>query len=139
MSLKRGVWRAIRSLLAMASAFAVAVLVNWGGGELADATAFPSGNESRLGWDLTWVFIAGALAAWTVVKLAPHAPRAHAWVLFALALTIHVAAVMQLGGDWPRWFSAGLLLTLPLQIWVGAWWALRPSIIPINWISKRSN
>ena len=125
MSLKLGVWRAVRSLLAMASAFAVAVLVNWAGGELADATEFTGGNQSRLAWDLAWVIVAGVLAAWTVVKLAPNAPRAHAWVLFALALALHVMAVMRLGDDWPRWFSTGLLLTLPLQVWLGAQWALR--------------
>lgn len=116
---------AVRSLLALLLAFAVAVLANWAGGELADATGFPSGNDTRLAWDLAWVCIGGVLAAWSVVKLAPAAPRAHAGVLFALALAIHVAAVAQLGEDWPRWFSAGLLLALPLQILLGAWWALR--------------
>ncbi len=139
MSLKHGMWRALRSLLALALGFVMAVLINWGGGEVADATGFPNSNESRLVWDLGWVFIAGVLSAWVVVKLAPRAPRAHAAVLFALALPIHVIAVAQFGEDWPRWFSAGLLLTLPLQIWAGAWWALRPSVIPINWVSKRSN
>jgi hypothetical protein len=40
--------------------------------------------------------------------------------------------VVQLGSDWPYWFSAGILLTLPLQAWLGLRWALRgrPSASP---------
>lgn len=125
MSLKRDLSLALRSLLAMVMACVVIVLVNQAGGGFADATRFPNGGEARLAWDLAWVFIAGVLAAWLVVKLAPHAPRAHAAVFFALMLVIGVPAVMQLGGDWPRWFSTGIVLTLPLQVWLGARWALR--------------
>jgi len=125
MSLKRGCVLAMRSLLAMALGFVVVVLVNQGGGELADLAGFPWGGERRLAWDLAWVFIAGVLAAWVVTRLAPGASRAHAAVFFMLMLVVAAVAVMQLGGDWPRWFSAGILLTLPLQMWLGAWWALR--------------
>lgn len=115
---------ALRSLLAMVLAFAVVALVNQGGGELAELAGFPGGGEPRLAWDLGWVFVAGVLAAWVVAKLAPRAPRMHAVVFFVLMLTIVVYAVAQLGGDWPRWFSAGIVLTLPLQVWLGARWAL---------------
>ena len=125
MSPRNIVLLALRSLLAMALAFAMLVLVNQAGGELADLTGFPAGGGHRLAWDLACVFVSGVLAAWGVVKFAPCAPRMHAGVFFALMLVVAVLAVMQLGDDWPRWFSAGILLGLPLQVWLGARWALR--------------
>lgn len=125
MSLKSGFPIALRSLFALVSAFVVVVLINLGGGELADKTGFPDGGEARLAWDLGGVFIAGVFAAWMAVKLAPRAPRAHAAVFFVLVLAVAVSAVIQLGGDWPRWFSAGILLAVPLQVGLGAGWALR--------------
>lgn len=125
MSLKLGLSIALRSLLALASASAVVVLVNLGGGELADTTGFPHGGEARLAWDLGWVFLAGASAAWVVVTLAPRAPLMHAAAFFALMMIVSGLAVIQLGGDWPRWLSAGVLLAVPLQTVLGAGWALR--------------
>ncbi|MGH8025517.1 MAG: hypothetical protein ACREO0_02215 [Pseudoxanthomonas sp.] len=125
MSLKRGLSVALRSLLAVGLALAVLPLVNLAGGALADLTGLLKGGESRLAWDLGWVFISGSLAAWVVTRLAPRAAPAHAAAFFALMLAVGVLAVARLGGDWPPWFSAGILLTLPLQVWLGAWWALR--------------
>jgi hypothetical protein len=123
MSLKRGSWLALRSLLAMASALAVLLLVNLAGGALADRTGSPAAGEARLAWDLGWFFVAGSLAAWTVAKLAPRAPRLHVAAFFALVTG--VLAVVRLGDDWPHWFSAGILIGLPLQAGLGGWWALR--------------
>lgn len=114
MPLKRGPSLALRSLLAMTLAFVVVVLVNLAGGELADATGFPEGGEARLAWDLTWVFLAGMSAAWLAVKLAPCAPRMHAVAFFALMLAVAVLAVIRIDGGWPRWFSVGILLAVPL-------------------------
>jgi len=128
MSLKHRFVLALRSLLAIALACVVEVLINQGGGELADRAGFPWGGERRLAWDLAWVFIAGVLAAWVVTRLAPRAPRVHAAVFFVLMLVVAVAAVVQLGSDWPGWFSAGILLTLPLQVALGAWWALQGNV-----------
>ena len=125
MPLKRGPSLVVRSLLAMALAFVVVVLVNLAGGELADATGFPQAGQARLAWDLGWVFLAGMFAAWLVVKLAPRAPRMHALVFFALMLAVAVWAVIRIDGGWPRWFSAGLLLAVPLQVGLGAGWAVR--------------
>ncbi|MGI8560774.1 MAG: hypothetical protein ACR2J7_04930 [Luteimonas sp.] len=116
---------ALRSLLAMALALVVVVAVNRAGGGLAGLAGFPRGGEARLAWDLGWVCVAGVLATWAAVRLAPVAPRMHAVALFAVFLAVAVAAVMRLGDDWPRWFSAGALLSLPLQVWLGAWWGLR--------------
>lgn len=125
MSLRSGFPTALRSLLALVSAFIVVALVNLGGGELADATGFPEGAEARLAWDLAWVFLAGMPAAWLAVKLAPCAPRMHAVAFFALMLAVAVLAVIRINGDWPRWFSTGILLAVPLQVGLGAGWAMR--------------
>ena len=125
MSLKPASLLALRSLLALALAFVVVVLVNLGGGELADATGFPNGGEARLAWDLLLVFLAGMFAAWLVVKLAPCAPRMHAVAFCALMLAVAVLAVIRIDGDWPRWFSTGILLAVPLQVGLGAGWAVR--------------
>lgn len=127
MSLKRGSWLALRSLFAVGAGLAVVPLINLAGGALSDLTGFPAAGEGRLAWDLGWVFVAGALAAWTVTKLAPRAARAHAHAVafFALMLGVSVVAVARLGEDWPRWFSAGILIALPLQVGLGTWWALR--------------
>lgn len=125
MSLKHGLVTALRSLLALVAAFAMVPLVNLAGMWLAQGLGWPEGGDSRLAWDLLWVFLAGVAAAWAVVKLAPGAPRGHAIAFFVPMLIVAGAAVAQLGDDWPAWFSAGILLILPLQVWLGAWLALR--------------
>lgn len=125
MSLTRVPLLVLRSLLAIALAFPVLSLVSLAGGALADLTGFPDAGEGRLVWDLGWVFIAGVLAAWMVARLAPRAPRLHAAIFFVLMLVISGVAVARLGGDWPRWFGAGILLTLPLQVGLGVWLGLR--------------
>jgi hypothetical protein len=124
MKWRRTAWRALRTLLAMLAAFAVVEVINMGGSRLGDVLEVP-GSEVRLAWDLAWVFIAGLLATFAVVLLAPAAPGAHALAFFVLALVVDVVAVVLLGQDWPRWFSAGLLLSLPLQVWLGWRLALR--------------
>ena len=122
---KRGAVIALRSCVAFVLALAMVPLVNEAGGQLGDAIGLASGGDRRLSWDLAWVLIAGVAANWLVVKLAPCARRPHAVFLFVVMLAIHVQAVRMLGNDWPRWFSAGLLLCPPLQTWLGAAWALR--------------
>jgi hypothetical protein len=115
----------LHSLLAMALALVVVVAVNQVGGVMAGLMGLPAGGEGRLAWDLGWVCAAGVLATWAAVRLAPAAPRAHAVVLFVIFLVVDVLAVVRLGDEWPRWFSAGALLSLPLQVWLGACWGLR--------------
>ncbi|WP_454832381.1 hypothetical protein [Pseudoxanthomonas wuyuanensis] len=116
---------ALRSLLTIMLGVAVVALVNQAGGALADLVRFPKPGQGRLAWDLLVVFAAGTLGAWVAVRLAPRAPCRHALYFFALSLAIAVFAVMKLGADWPGWFSAGILLSLPLQVWMGASWAIR--------------
>jgi hypothetical protein len=120
-----GLVPALRSLLAMALAWAMFCLANIAGSGLATLAGFPSGGGGRLAWDLAWVIVAGVLAAAVAAALAPRAPRVHVLALFAMLLAIAVLAVARLGGDWPWWFSAGIVATLPLQAWLGARRVLR--------------
>ncbi len=43
----------------------------------------------------------------------------HALAFFVMLLAAAVWGVVRMGGDYPGWFCAGLVLTLPLQGWVG--------------------
>ena len=70
--------------------------------------------------------LSGVAGTWVAVRLAPCAPRLHALAFFLLVLLMDGYAVAALGADFPLWFSAGLLLTLPLQVWLGARLALAP-------------
>lgn len=125
MSFKRFVWLSLGSLLAMSAAVFALVAINLIGGTLAPWLGFPPGGTARLAWDLAWAIAGGIAAIATATFCAPAAPRRHALVCFAALLIAAVYAVLQLGEDFPRWFCAGLLLSLPLQGWLGARWALK--------------
>ncbi|WP_101927486.1 MULTISPECIES: hypothetical protein [Luteimonas] len=117
--------RACRTALALALGFVAVVLVNLAGAWLASALGLADGGHRRLAWDLAIVCLAGVAGAWVVVRRAPRAPRGHALAFFVLALALDTIAVVQLGHGMPLWFSAGVLLTLPLQVWLGLRLALR--------------
>jgi hypothetical protein len=116
---------ALRALLAVLAGLAAMSAIHLAGSGLATASGFPAGGPSRLGWDLLWVVLSGIAGAWVVVWLAPCAPRRHALGFFLLVLLMDGYAVAELGADFPLWFSAGLLLTLPVQVWLGMRLALR--------------
>lgn len=125
MSFKRCVWRTLGSLLAMSAAVFALVAINLLGGTLAAWLGFPPGGTGRLTWDLAWAIASGTAAIAIATYCAPAAPRRHALVCFAALSIAAVYAVMQLGDDFPPWFCAGLLLSLPLQGWLAARWALK--------------
>lgn len=125
MTASRWALSGLRALLAMALAFVAVVLANWIGSWIATLTEMPPGGDARLSWDLGWLAAAGILGAWVVVRAAPCRPRAHAAAFFIVALALGGVAVAQAGCDFPLWFRAGILLGLPFQVWLGAWWALR--------------
>ncbi|MBO9717387.1 MAG: hypothetical protein J7507_11420 [Pseudoxanthomonas sp.] len=116
---------ASRALLAVLAGLAGMFAANLAGSALATALRLPAGGSPRLGWDLSWIVLSGIAGAWLVVRLAPCAPRRHALAFFLLVLLMDGYAVAKLGADFPPWFSAGLLLTLPLQVWLGTRLALR--------------
>jgi hypothetical protein len=115
----------LHSLLAMAAAAAVLVLVNLAGGEVARWLGLAPGGNARLGWDLAWTIAGGIAAIATAARCAAAAARGHALACLGLLGLATVYAVVQLGGDFPRWFNAGLVLSLPLQGWLGMRWGVR--------------
>ena len=115
---------ALRVLLAVLAGLAVMFALNLAGSAVASALGFSAGGTARLGWDLLCVVLSGIAGTWAAVRLAPCAPRLHALAFFLLVLLMDGYAVAALGADFPEWFSAGLLLTLPLQVWAGARLAL---------------
>ena len=113
---------ALRSLLALVLAIVAIPSVNFAGGWLsAHVFGLPSGGALRLAVDLSWVSIAVVIATWLMVRVAAVAKTAHAWVLFALCVVAHAYGTITMGDDFPRWFVAGFVGLLPLQVWLG-WW-----------------
>lgn len=114
----------IRSVIVLALAVGLLVVVNLGGGVVSEAIGLARGGTVNLMWDLAWTVLSGTVSIAFVARLVSFAPRRHAlgFVLALAALTIF--AVVEMGGDFPVWFSAGLLLGLPLQYWWGVRWAL---------------
>lgn len=95
-------------------------LVNLAGGALATLLNLPPGGDARLAYDLLWVMLAGISSSALMVGVAAVAKTAHAWMFFALYLALAVYVAVTAWDDFPRWFTLGCLLTLPLQVWLGA-------------------
>ncbi len=106
----------LRTLLAFAWAGLALYAVNLLGAVLAGLLGFSAGGNLRLGWDLGWFLLACGIAGWGVARWSPRAPKRHVGVLLLLLLLAWGYAVWQLGTDWPLWFSAGLLVGLPLSL-----------------------
>lgn len=111
--------RVLRSLLAFTVAGVALVALSWAGGEAAPWVGLARGGDLRLGWDLAWLGAGGMVGFALVARLAPCAPRGHALALLAILLAAGLWAVATMGGDFPAWFSAGLIALLPLQCWLG--------------------
>src|SRR5690606_30747648 len=96
--------------------------VNLAGAWLSETVfALPPGGNLRLAVDLSWVFMAGFVGAWLMVRMAAVAKTAHALGLFAIYLAADLQGAITMGGDFPRWFVIGFIGLLPLQVWLG-WW-----------------
>ena len=118
----------LRSAAALALALAAIPAVNLAGSELAALLALPRGGDARLGYDLLWVFLAGLTGAALMVRVAAVAKTAHAWAIFAIYLVLDVSVTVAAWNDFPRWFTLACLLTLPLQVWLGWWLAVRREV-----------
>lgn len=112
----------LRSLLGLALAIVAIPVVNLAGGWLSTQVfGLPEGGDLRLAVDLFWVFMAGFTGTWLMVRVVAVAKTAHAWALFALYLVVDVLGVVDGWHDFPRWFTLGILVLLPPQVWLG-WW-----------------
>ncbi|MCR6663998.1 MAG: hypothetical protein NVV60_12825 [Luteimonas sp.] len=112
----------LRTLLALVLAVVAIPVVNLAGAWLSDhAFGLPPGGTLRLAVDLFWVFMAGFVGTWLMVKAAAVAKTVHAWAIFAIYLVADLHGAITMWDDFPRWFTIGFIGLLPLQVWLG-WW-----------------
>lgn len=109
-----------RSALATMLALAALVLVNLAGARVSDAIPALAG-DARLAADLAWLWLGGLAAAWLAAALAPVAKGLHLLVLFAAVGVVAIRWALGAWGDFPAWFTIGVLAGLPLQAGAGAW------------------
>ncbi len=109
----------LRSVLALVLAVAAVPAVNLVGDLLSSTIGLPPGGGMRLAVDLGWVFLSGLAGSWLAVRVADAARTAHAWAVFALYQCAALYAVTMAWEEFPRWFTLGLLLSPPLQAWLG--------------------
>src|SRR5690606_20155798 len=109
-----------RSALATMLALAALVLVNLAGARVSDAIPALAG-DARLAADLAWRWLGGLAAAWLAAALAPVAKGLHVLVLFAAVGVVAIRWALGAWGDFPAWFTIGVLAGLPLQAGAGAW------------------
>lgn len=119
-----------RSLLAVVAAAATVIALNLLGSFLGQGLGLPSGGDPRLAWDLLWLLLAMAAGAAQAGWLAPAAARIHALVLLALVELVAVSGVVQMGSDWPLWFSSIAVLAPPALMLAGIGWRRRPAVQP---------
>lgn len=118
----------LRSALGLVLAIAAIPVVNLAGGELAGVLALPRGGDARLAYDLLWVFLAGVVGSVLMVGVAAVSKTAHAWAIFVLYLGLDLYVTVMAWDDFPRWFTLGCLLTLPLQVWLGWWLVMKRGV-----------
>lgn len=108
----------LRSLLTMIAAMAVLVAGIGLSGEIATRLGLPAGGEFRLAWDLGGIVMPAWLAFVIAARLAPFAPRRHVSALLSMLMAAALWIVWRMGTDYPGWFNAGLLLSLPAAAWL---------------------
>lgn len=129
MKLQHGLLLGAGSTLVVCFAIATLAALNLLGGWLAPWLGLARGGTWRLAWDLAWLATSCGVALWAVARWAPAARRALAWLLWLLLSAAAVWAVVNLGGDFPGWFRAGVLLMVP-ALWGWLRWLLRPQTPP---------
>ncbi|WP_369039847.1 hypothetical protein [Stenotrophomonas maltophilia] len=107
------------SLLALIGALLALALVTSAGGWLPSLLRLHPGSEAQLGWDLAFTVLGGIAAIAFATYYAPCWPRSHGFSVWSLLLLGAGYGLWMTGGDFPRWFVIGLLLSLPVQLLLG--------------------
>lgn len=118
---KRKIWPWIRALLALLSGLAAILLVHLLGQQVAPSLyeSTPSTDLERAA-DLFMMILAGTVGSFVVGVIASERLRLHLASFLAVMLLIDIAAVVGYLSTQPLWYRALVLLTLPLQVWLGA-------------------
>ncbi|WP_312316387.1 hypothetical protein [Stenotrophomonas sp.] len=110
------------SVLCVVVALFVLGMVSGAGGWVAPWVGVGQG-PGRLGWDLGWTIVGGFAACAFASRYAPTWPWLHGGIVWAMIVGASAFAAWDLGNDFPFWFVAVLLGSLPVQglgIWFGA-------------------
>ncbi len=110
------------SVLCVVVALFVLGMVSGAGGWIAPWVGLGRG-EGRLAWDLGWTILGGFAACAFASRYAPTRPWLHGGIVWAMIVGASAFAAWDLGNDFPFWFVAVLLASLPVQglgIWFGA-------------------
>lgn len=113
----------VLSLLCVVVALFVLGMISGAASWTAPWVGLGEGGQVRLGWDLVWTLLGGVAATAFAARYAPNAAYVHGGVVWAVIAAASVYAAWDLGSDFPFWFVAVLLASLPLQamgIWLGA-------------------
>jgi hypothetical protein len=116
----RKTWPWIRSLVAFPLGFAAVQLTH-----LLGQPFVPSLSENLPVTDLertkalVLIFLAGVAGGFAIGAIARHRLWLHMAIFFVLALLIDLYIVADTFADQPFWFRALVLLTLPVQVWLG--------------------
>lgn len=112
----------VLSVLSVVVALFVLGMVSGAGGWIAPWLGLGDG-QLRLAWDLAWTILGGVAATAFAARYAPAWPYLHGGVVWVLIAAASAYAAWDLGNDFPFWFVATLLVSLPVQalgIWIGA-------------------
>jgi hypothetical protein len=117
----RKIWPWIRTLVAFPLGFAAVRLTH-----LLGQPFVPLLSENLPATDLertkamVLIFLAGVAGGFVIGAIARHRLWLHMVIFFVLALRMDLIAMAGAFADQPFWFRALVLLTLPLQVWLGA-------------------
>jgi hypothetical protein len=117
----------VLSLLCLVVSVFVLGMVSGAGAWIAPWVGLENG-EPRLAWDLAWTVLGGVAATAFASRYAPAWPCLHGGLIWAMIVGASAYAAWDVGNDFPFWFVATLLLSLPVQalgIWLGT--RCRPS------------
>ncbi|OBU65383.1 hypothetical protein A9K58_15010 [Stenotrophomonas maltophilia] len=82
---------------------------------------------AQLGWDLAFSVLGGIAGISFATYYAPCWPRSHGFSIWSLIALGCGYAMWTAGADFPFWFLASLLASLPVQLLAGWWFGRRPS------------
>lgn len=115
----------LRTVLALAGAVLVLALVSSIAAWLPPLLGLQGSATAQLAGDLASTVMAGVLSIAFATRYAPLRPRTHGTLIWLLVALGSGWAAWTMGGEFPRWFVMGLLLSLPLQLAVGLWLGTR--------------
>lgn len=115
----------LQMLAILGLAIAAVVAVNFAGGTLWQWLAPSAGSEPRLAWDLGWWMASITLAFWVIARFMPRAPRRFVVAALLALMALALWAAHEMWGEYPHWFTVGMLLSPLLGAGLAMRWVRR--------------